>query len=86
MPFKIRSSKHSKIQLGNEDHLPAVAAHIRSLLTVPLGQRFSLNQISSQNRIAELEFAFPTSDNPLPRIARALRDHAGLPMTAGLIP
>ena len=74
-----------KIQFGNEDHLFAVANHIRSLLEIPLRERFSLNQISSQNRVAELEFAFPTNDNPLPRIARALRNHAGLPMTKSWI-
>ncbi len=81
---KVEQAFH-KIQFGNEDHLPAVAAHIRSLLTIPLGQRFSLSHISSQNRVAELEFAFPTSDNPLPRIARALRDHASLPITKSWI-
>tara|TARA_B100000519_G_C14191790_1_gene413477 strand:- start:332 stop:1207 length:876 start_codon:yes stop_codon:yes gene_type:complete len=81
---KVEQAFH-KIQFGNEDHLPAVAAHIRSLLTIPLGQRFSLSHISSQNRVAELEFAFPTSDNPLPRIALALRDHASLPITKSWI-
>jgi len=69
-----------KLQFGNEKYLPTVTDHIESLLAIPLREKFSLNQISSQNRIAELEFAFPTSSHPLPGIVQAFRDFPSVTM------
>ena len=77
---EVTEQMFQKFQYGNEDHLRAVVAHIQSLVAIPIGQRFSLNQIPPQDRVAELEFAFATSANPLPKIAQAFRDHATLPM------
>lgn len=62
-----------KLQFGNEEYLPTVIDHIKSLLAIQLREGFSLNQISAQDRIAELEFAFPTKSHPLPDIAQAFR-------------
>ena len=78
---EIAEQAFQKLQYGNHDHLPIVVNHIRSLVATSLSDRFSLEQISSEDRIAELEFAFPTGKDPLPRIARAFREHAALPMT-----
>lgn len=63
------------LQFGNEEYLPVLSEHVRSLLSIPLGQRFSLDQITASNRIPELEFAFPTRGQPLPRLAQAFKDH-----------
>lgn len=66
----------NRLRYGNNEYQAILCEHIRILLKTPLSLPFSLKQIGPHDRIAELEFAYPTSPDMLRKIAAAFESHS----------
>ncbi len=73
----------NRLRFGYPDYKRVVTETISRVVSVPLTKGLSLNQISSERRVPEMEFAYPTSADTLRKIQKAFEAHPspGIPST-----
>ncbi len=69
--WDITNKAFARLRYGYAEYKPIVRDHLKCVLEKPLADTIVLNRIAPRNRVAELEFAYPTSPDVYRKLADA---------------
>ncbi len=73
--YETVSQTFNRLRYGYAEYKPILCDHVRMILERDLAEGISLGKVEPEQRIPELEFAYPTGQDALRKMARAFEEH-----------